>query len=313
MSEVDSWIEILLSNSPLNESQLKTLCEKVSEILKDEPNVLRISSPITICGSIYGQFYDLKEIFKIGGTPPYTNYIFLGNFVNNGFYSIETISLLLCLKLRFPKRIFLIRGAEETKNRSYSGGFYDECLIKYPSSNIWKILNNVFDILPLSAIIDNNIFCVHSGLSISLETIDEINQINRFCEIPDEGPINELIYNYPEECKGWGRFPKGNCPLFFGSDITENFQRINNLSLICRCEKYGYYKKGYNYFHNNNFVSIISAPNFRYYDWDYEWRYQRNLGAIMELDENGERKILQFRQNDYQGEKTTERVLDYFN
>ena len=163
------------------------------------------------------------------------------------------------------------------------------------------MLNNIFNFLPLAAIIDNNIFCVHSGLSPLVSTIQEINNLNRFVELPDEGPITDLVWNVPLECYGWRKFVIG-AQYYFGSDISEQFLKENNLSLICR--SHDLEMEGYRFISNNMVISIFSAPNF--------CNRCGNLGAIMELDENGDKRILQFRQCIEQGEEIRKRCPDYF-
>ena len=112
---------------------------------------------------IGSQFLDLLEIFRIGGSVPETNYLFLGDYVDRGYFSIETISLLACLKLRYPDRVHLVRGNHESRGVTQSYGFYSECLRKYHGAKVWKIFTDMFDFLTLSVVIDNQIFCVHGG------------------------------------------------------------------------------------------------------------------------------------------------------
>ena len=109
-SDLDRMIETLRRCEVLQESEVKLLCSKAMEILVEESNVQRIDSPVTICGDIHGQFYDLMELFKVGGDCPQTNYLFMGDFVDRGFYSVETFLLLLALKVR-PGTTFITRNA----------------------------------------------------------------------------------------------------------------------------------------------------------------------------------------------------------
>jgi|TARA_B110000305_G_C19345302_1_gene591325 serine/threonine-protein phosphatase 4 catalytic subunit len=119
------------------------------------------------------------ELFKVGGDCPKTNYIFMGDFVDRGFHSVETFLLLLALKVRYKDRITLIRGNHESRQITQVYGFYDECLRKYGSVNVWRYCTEIFDFLPLAAIIDDKIFCVHGGLSPAFDTLDEIKTIDR--------------------------------------------------------------------------------------------------------------------------------------
>ncbi|KAI0318890.1 Metallo-dependent phosphatase-like protein [Amylostereum chailletii] len=161
--DLDACIEQLLRKQLLHEALLREICEKTKEVLMRESNVVHVSAPVTVVGDIHGQFYDLIEIFRIGGYAPNTNYLFLGDYVDRGLFSIETISLLTCLKLRYPDRVQLIRGNHESRAVTQSYGFYTECVRKYGSSRVWTYFTDMFDFLTLSVVIDDKIFCVHGG------------------------------------------------------------------------------------------------------------------------------------------------------
>jgi serine/threonine-protein phosphatase 4 catalytic subunit len=147
--DLDRWIEMLRQCDPISEADVKSLCAKAREILVEEGNVQRVDAPVTICGDIHGQFYDLKELFKIGGDVPETNYLFMGDFVDRGYYSVETFLLLLAYKVRYPDRITLIRGNHESRQITQVYGFYDECVRKYGGVNVWR-----FVLLCLDPLID---------------------------------------------------------------------------------------------------------------------------------------------------------------
>merc|ERR1711963_703523 len=187
MSDLDRQIEQLRRCEIIKEFEVKALCSKAREILVEESNVQRVDSPVTVCGDIHGQFYDLKDLFKVGGDVPDTNYLFMGDFVDRGFYSVETFLLLLALKVRYPDRITLIRGNHESRQITQVYGFYDECLRKYGSITVWRYCTEIFDYLSLSAIIDGRIFCVHGGLSPSIQTLDQIRTIDRKQRCPATG------------------------------------------------------------------------------------------------------------------------------
>ncbi|KAL8226442.1 hypothetical protein R6Q57_016274 [Mikania cordata] len=172
MSDLDRQIEQLKNCEPLKESEVKALCLKAMEILVEESNVQRVDAPVTICGDIHGQFYDMKELFKVGGDCPKTNYLFLGDFVDRGFYSVETFLLLLALKVRYPDRITLIRGNHESRQITQVYGFYDECLRKYGSVNVWRYCTDIFDYL--------RYFSLFLGGTKFLKTALAIFMINKF-------------------------------------------------------------------------------------------------------------------------------------
>ncbi|KAI0470250.1 putative serine/threonine protein phosphatase [Xylaria cf. heliscus] len=153
MSDLDKAIAQLRACRPIPEAQVREVCHKARELLIEEGNVVTVTAPVTICGDIHGQFHDLMELFRVGGDPPDTNYLFMGDFVDRGFYSLESFLLLLCLKVRYPDRMTLIRGNHESRQITTVYGFYDECLRKYGSANVWRYCCDVFDYLALGAIV----------------------------------------------------------------------------------------------------------------------------------------------------------------
>ncbi len=236
ISNLDAFIEQLMDCKPLKESDVKFLCDKAKEIFHKESNVQSVKAPVTVCGDIHGQFHDLMELFKIGGKAPDTNYLFMGDYVDRGYYSVETVSLLVCLKVRYPTRIYLTRGNHESRQITQVYGFYDECMRKYGNSNIWKCFTDLFDYLPLTALVDQQIFCLHGGLSPSIETLDNIRMLDRFQEVPHEGPMCDLLWSDPEDRYGWGISPRG-AGYIFGHDISETFNHTNRLTMIARAHQ----------------------------------------------------------------------------
>lgn len=164
-----------------------------------ESNIQPVKSPVTVCGDIHGQFYDLMELFKVGGGfPPDINYVFLGDFVDRGYFSLETFTLLMCLKAKYPSHITLVRGNHESRQITQVYGFYEECQTKYGNASVWKNCCQVFDFLALAAIIDGKVLCVHGGLSPEIRTLDQIRVVARAQEIPHEGAFCDLVWSDPE-------------------------------------------------------------------------------------------------------------------
>ena len=144
---VDRWLEILNEGKCLPEDDLFLLCEQVKGLLMEENNVQPVSAPVIICGDIHGQFYDLQELFRVGGPIPDYSYIFMGDYVDRGYNSVETFELLLALKVKYPHCITLLRGNHESRQITQVYGFYDECVRKYGNANPWKYCTDVFDYL----------------------------------------------------------------------------------------------------------------------------------------------------------------------
>ncbi|XP_018318441.1 serine/threonine-protein phosphatase 6 catalytic subunit [Agrilus planipennis] len=261
MSELDEWIEIARDCKYLPENDLKKLCDIVAELLLEESNVQPVSTPVTVCGDIHGQFYDLEELFRQGGQVPDTNYIFLGDFVDRGYYSLETFTRLLTLKAKYPNKITLLRGNHESRQITQVYGFYDECLSKYGNVNAWKYCCNVFDLLTVAALIDEKILCVHGGLSPEIKTVDQIRCLERNQEIPHKGAFCDLVWSDPEEIENWATSPRG-AGYLFGAKVTHDFMHINSLTLICRAHQLVH--EGYKYMFDDKLITIWSAPNYCY-------------------------------------------------
>ncbi|PWA51532.1 hypothetical protein CTI12_AA462740 [Artemisia annua] len=271
---LDQQIAHLIQCKPLNEPEVKTLCDKAKEILMEESNVQPVRSPVTICGDIHGQFHDLAELFRIGGKCPDTNYLFMGDYVDRGYYSVETVTLLVALKVRYPQRITILRGNHESRQITQVYGFYDECLRKYGSANVWKTFTDLFDYFPLTALVESEIFCLHGGLSPSIETLDSVRSFDRVQEVPHEGPMCDLLWSDPDDRCGYGISPRG-AGYTFGQDISEQFNHTNNLKLIARAHQL--VMEGFNWAHDQKVVTIFSAPNYCY--------RCGNMASILEVDD----------------------------
>lgn len=283
---LDEWIARVRECSTLEEHELKKLCELVISFLLEESNVQPVASPVTVCGDIHGQFFDLLELFRTGGELPTASYIFMGDFVDRGYHSLESFTYLLLLKARWPDKVTLLRGNHESRQITQVYGFYDEVQQKYGNPNAWKYCCQVFDYLTLAALIDGKILCVHGGLSPDIKTLDQIRTITRNQEIPHEGAFCDLMWSDPEEIESWQVSPRG-AGWIFGSKATAEFNSINGLDLVCRSHQL--VNEGYKYmFPEKSLVTVWSAPNYCY--------RCGNIASILALDENLTREFKLFKE-----------------
>eukprot|EP00877_Chromochloris_zofingiensis_P013052 jgi/Chrzof1/7/Cz01g00080.t1 len=321
--DLDAQIEQLMKCQPLQEEAVKALCDKAKEILIQETNVQPVRCPVTVCGDIHGQFQDLLELFRIGGNSPDTNYLFMGDYVDRGYHSVETVSLLVALKVRYRDRITILRGNHESRQITQVYGFYDECLRKYGNPEVWKYFTDLFDYLPLTGLIENKVracqgpfaasekhmgnlteeccqklpYCLcsralmhmlvtvcvsiaadllfawwvvpHTGHTGSHQGIgqdagDRLTvalYLLLFMKVPHEGPMCDLLWSDPDDRGGWGISPRG-AGYTFGQDISEQFNHTNGLDLISRAHQL--VMEGYNWSHEQNVVTVFSAPNYCY-------------------------------------------------
>ena len=224
--DVDGMIDRLRRCENRKALEVKLLCEKAKEILAAEPNVREVNTPVTIVGDVHGQFYDVLEIFSIGGGCPTTSYVFLGDFVDRGKHSVPTLLLLLALKVRYRDHMTLIRGNHESRAVTQTYGFYDECLECYSSVNVWKYCVEIFDLMPLAALVDNGVLCVHGGLSPQIARLSDISTIAREQEVPHAGPMCDLLWSDPDDrISRFAVSPRG-AGYLFGYQVVEEFNHV---------------------------------------------------------------------------------------
>ena len=241
----------------------------------NQPTFLELESPISVCGDTHGQYPDLLKLFEAGGYPPEANYLFLGDYVDRGKYSLETICLLLAYKIKYEENFFLLRGNHECASINRIYGFYDECKKRY-SIKLWKTFTDCFNCLPVAALLDDKILCMHGGLSSELEKVEQIKNIVRPTDVPEQGLLCDLLWSDPEENKsGFGPNDRG-VSVTFNSKVVETFLKNNDLDLICRAHQV--VEEGYEFFANRMLVTVFSAPN---YCGEFD-----NSGAMMSVDEN---------------------------
>ncbi|XP_027891044.1 serine/threonine-protein phosphatase PP1-gamma catalytic subunit B-like [Xiphophorus couchianus] len=281
--DVDSIIERLLevrgakpgTNVQLQENEINGLCLKSRKIFLSQPNLLELGVPLKICGDIHGQYNDLLKLFDFGGFPPDSNYLFLGDYVDRGKHSLETICLLLAYKIQYPENFFLLRGNHECASVNRVYGFYDECKRRY-NIKLWKTFTDCFNSLPIAAIVEDKIFCCHGGLSPDLQSMAQIIRITRPTDVPDQGLLCDLLWSDPQkDVSGWGENDRG-VSFTFGSDVVAKFLEKHDMDLICRAHQV--VEDGYEFFANQKLVTLFSVPN---YCGDYD-----SAAAMMRVDEN---------------------------
>ena len=183
--------------------RIVSVCRAASAVFMKQPMLLEIPSPVIICGDIHGQFSDLLRLFEIGGFPPNASYLFLGDYVDRARQGIEVITLLLCYKIKYPTSVFLLRGNHECSSLNRIYGFFDECKRRY-SVKLWRVFSDCFNCMPVAAIVENKVFCMHGGLSPDLNSLSQIFAIPRPSEIPDKGLLCDLVWSDPDEgTTGW--------------------------------------------------------------------------------------------------------------
>lgn len=231
----------------LGEDEVTQLCVKVRDIFMRQPILLELEAPIKVCGDTHGQYSDLLRLFEYGGFPPEANYLFLGDYVDRGKQSLETICLLFAYKIKYPKNFFLLRGNHECASINRIYGFYDECKRRY-NIKLWRTFTDVFNCLPISAIIDERILCMHGGLSPELTNVEQIKKIVRPTDVPETGLLCDLLWSDPDrDIMGWGENDRG-VSFTFGPDVVTKFLKEQDLDLICRAHQV--VEDGYEFFNN---------------------------------------------------------------
>ncbi|TPX10912.1 uncharacterized protein E0L32_008118 [Thyridium curvatum] len=256
----------------LTEEQALWIIHKGSELLRAEPNLLEMDAPITVCGDVHGQYYDLMKLFEVGGDPAETRYLFLGDYVDRGYFSIECVLYLWALKIHYPKTLWLLRGNHECRHLTDYFTFKLECKHKY-SEAVYDACMESFCCLPLAAVMNKQFLCIHGGLSPELHTLDDLRSIDRFREPPTQGLMCDILWADPLEDFGQEKTNEyflhnhvRGCSYFFSYPAACAFLEKNNLLSIIRAHEaqdagYRMYRKtrttGF-----PSVMTIFSAPNY---------------------------------------------------
>lgn len=292
MNDINQVITLLLRGVLPSNNAISNLLDLGINILASEPNVLRLRLPLSVCGDIHGQFEDMIELFYVGDFVPDTSYLFLGDYVDRGPHSTETFLLLLAFKVRYPSKIWLLRGNHECKDTNIHYTFYKECLAKGLGSEIYAKFNELFEFIPLCAIIDDRFFCVHGGIGPNTTQIDSVATTSRYSDVIDNPILSDLLWSDPLDDSS----PDSNSEFIasergagyiFNSDATTNFCNSNNVECIFRAHQLS--KNGYTISHQSKVYTIWSAPNYM--------KRNDNLGSILEIDEYGKKNFKIFKES----------------
>jgi diadenosine tetraphosphatase ApaH/serine/threonine PP2A family protein phosphatase len=210
-----------------------------------------------------------RDIYK---TPlrfnPEKRFVFMGDYVDRGSHSLNTFLYLVSLKLQFRDSIYLLRGNHESRQISNRYGFYHECILNYGHAGLWTIACEVFDLLPLGALIDQDVFCVHGGLSPKLPMLEKLSLLDRQVELPQSGPLTDLCWSDPENVASWRENTRG-AGYLFGINETMKFTRINRLEFVARSHQLA--MEGFTEFfagptpgREYRLITVWSAPNYSY-------------------------------------------------
>jgi serine/threonine-protein phosphatase PP1 catalytic subunit len=263
------------STVQLSTDEIEFIITEAKKVLISQPALLELEAPIQICGDIHGQYHDLLRMFEYCGFPPDANYLFLGDYVDRGKNGLECICLLFAYKIKYPENFFLLRGNHECASINRIYGFYDECKRRY-NIKTWKKFQDVFNVLPLAAVVDEKIFCIHAGLSPDLQSMTQIQDIQRPSDVPDSGLLCDLMWSDPDaDISGWAENDRG-VSYTFGADVVGKFLTKHDFDLIVRAHQV--VEDGYEFFADRQLVTIFSAPN---YCGEFD-----NAGAVMAVDES---------------------------
>lgn len=257
----------------LDSYEVGELCYAAEQIFMHEPTVLQLKAPVKVFGDLHGQFGDLMRLFDEYGFPStagditYIDYLFLGDYVDRGQHSLETITLLLALKIEYPENVHLIRGNHEAADINALFGFRLECIERMGENDgiwAWTRFNQLFNYLPLAALIEKKIICMHGGIGRSINSVEQIEKLERPITM-DAGSIilMDLLWSDPTEndsVEGLRPNARGPGLVTFGPDRVTDFCKRNKLQLIIRAHEC--VMDGFERFAQGQLITLFSATNY---------------------------------------------------
>ena len=243
------------------EEIISDLCTRTIEVLKQKSTLLEIKSPIYIVGDLHGNLLDLLRIFIFSKTPPLTRFLFLGDYVDRGQFSVEIICLLFAFSCAYPNHIFLLRGNHEFEHVNQNYGFANECKEQFGNLDLWNAINNVFTYLPLTAIINNELFCVHGGISPQITSLKALVRVKRPLATYDKDDlVCDLVWSDPSsETQDYLRSNRGSGVTFGTTSISEFF-KLTKMKHIIRAHQC--VSLGIERFDGDHVYTVFSCSNY---------------------------------------------------
>ena len=259
---INQYLQNAMALPPIEpkEEEFVLLCQQFQRSYSTLPNLLQITQPMTVVGSVHAQLDDIHEMFDVCGAVPYTSYLFLGDFVNYGDRNIATVSLLFSLALKYPDHVYLLRGAHESRRLTLVCGLYEEIINAYGSPRAWEALMDAFDSLPLAAQVSYQYICLAGGIDDKITKLNQINEFNRFVEVPLIDSWSSLVWSLPKDGINGTQPIETKHGVYFGENILNNFFKENGLTCMIRSKNLCMNGNMTNF--NGKCITIWSAPNF---------------------------------------------------
>lgn len=235
------------------------LLEEVKGVFAREPVMLDIEGPVIVVGDLHGHILDLYRIMRKFDAPPSTKFLFLGDIVDRGDFSLETITLVFMLKLLYPDSVYIIRGNHEFKNTAEFGGFRSELEAVYPKSTVFQAFIDTFSMLPIAAKM-GRVLCIHGGISPDFESLDQLNAIRKPIKTYDDPILCGIFWSDPTFTTRWFVPSRRGTGFLFGESVFADFLRNNDLQMVVRGHEC--IMKGYEFAFNKKLVTVFSASNY---------------------------------------------------